>query len=535
MRLFSESQDSKTIFDAVIVGTGLSGGLAAKKLTEAGFRILLLDAGPLLSPAAVDNLSWWTRENRRSAARRQPIQAKHPAYWSSNPQLFVDDFDNPYKSETDFIWIRGRQLGGRSLTWGGVTLRFSDHEFLASQRDGFGPSWPIQHADLDPYYAEVEQLLRVQGTIERLEQLPDGVFSQAPELTETERQFKSIVESNWNQRRVIACRGVPRADPDQAGAHPGWAPKTSLHTAIPAAFATKLATLRPDTVVSHLAFGLHGRSVESVACVDRVTKEKFEVRGRITILCASTIESVRIMLNSQDPQHPGGVGNSSGLLGRYLVDHLAVVVSGSVPDSAQLPRHPSGGANGFCIPRFRNIFESERAFVRGYGIWGGMQRGTGIDSSGDAPWFQVAVLEVLPVENNRIERDPTRTDAWGIPTVKVYMRYGENEHAMKHDAIQRMLEMAEAKKLDVASLQVLKPGQYVHELGGARMGRDSKTSVLSPLNRCWDSPNLFVLDGACFATSGWQNPSLTIMAIASRACDHIADLLKSGTHMEAVS
>ena len=183
MRLFSDPSDHHKLFDAVIVGTGLTGGWAAKELTEAGLEVLLLDAGPLLPPAVVSDVSWWNQKRRQKAALRQPTQSRHPAYWTSNPQLFVDDVENPYRSDTDFVWVRGRQLGGRSLTWGGVTLRFSDHEFLAPERDGFGARWPISYKDLAPYYDKVEGFLGVQGSEDHLAELPDGVFALPPDLT----------------------------------------------------------------------------------------------------------------------------------------------------------------------------------------------------------------------------------------------------------------------------------------------------------------------------------------------------------------
>jgi len=516
MKLFSDPHDHHKLFDAVIVGTGLTGGWAAKELTEAGLEVLLLDAGPLLPPAAAADLSYWTPKRRKeAAATSQPIQSRHPAWWKSNPQLFVDDQENPYRTDTDFVWIRGRQLGGRSLTWGGVALRFSDHEFLAPERDGFGPRWPISYKDLAPYYDKVERFLGVQGSMEGLDQLPDGIFLPPPDLTETERRFKTIVESRWPHRKVIHCRGI--ADDNHRGK---WSPKTSLHGTLPAAFATGRATLRPDSIVSHLIADPDGASIKSVACIDRVTNQAFEVKGRTVILCASTIESVRIMLNSKDRNHPDGVGNSSGLLGRGLVDHMAVTVTGTVPRSEHSPRYPLGGANSFCIPRFRNIYEPSDAFIRGYGIWGGIQREHAGAQQGpkQSPWFLTAVLEVLPHDSNCVCLDPKQVDTWGIPTVRIHMEYQDNEHRMKIDALRAILEMTDSAGLYLIGTHIAAPGRYVHELGGARMGRDRESSVLDPWNRCWDTLNLLVLDGASFPSSGWQDPSLTMMAIAARSC-----------------
>lgn len=492
----------------------------AKEASEAGLRVLVLDAGPLVNAETGADLRPWTRERRTEAVKRQPIQAHHSSYWENNPTLFVDDVDNPYSnaSADQFLWIRGRQVGGRSLTWGGLTLRFSDYELLAAERDGIGPSWPICYRDLAGFYDQVEDFLDVQGARDGIAQLPDGQFRDAPALTQAEEAFRAVIEHTWEGRKVIVGRGVPLAhSASSAGAQ--WAPKANLNNTIKRALATGNATMRPNSVVSHLIVDPRTAAIRGVACIDRETGKSFEVSGRTVVLAASTLESIRIMLNSRCAQHPGGVGNSSGLLGRYLLDHMMVWVAGRLPPN---PAPPSslGAAHSMLIPKFRNVTELSDKFARGYGIWGGMQRAAHASQPSDG-WFMHALLEVLPHQDNRVEIDESKRDAWGIPVPRITMNYGDNELKMREDAVATLNEMRQAAGLSLGSYGCTKPGQYVHEMGGARMGNDPRASVLNPFNQCWDAKNLFVTDGSCFVTSGWQNPSLTMMAIAARASDYL--------------
>ncbi len=515
---------NESTFDAIVIGSGLTGGWAAKELSEAGIRVLVLEAGPARGLEETQNLECWTRERRIGAARRQPVQSRHGTYWHLNPELFVDDLDHPYSTDTDFVWIRGRQVGGRSLMWGGVCFRFSDYEFRASERDGIGVPWPLTYRDLAPFYDKVERFLGVQGSTEGLAQLPDGRFERAPNFTDTELLFKKKVEAAWDDRKVIISRGI--ASPVQSSGQPcrAWPCQSNLNSTLAAALRTGRASIKSDAIVAHLIVDSNTGFIKGVACIDRHRHTGFEVSARLFVLCASTLESVRILLNSQSSQHPAGVGGSSGLLGRFLCDHMALTVGGKIPNSTTMRIFPGGGPNGICIPRFRNLNGRHTDFARGYGVSGAMQRA---EYEGSAIWYLDSVIEVLPGEHNYMQLDNS-VDAWGIRTIKVQLAYSDNECKMRLDAKNSVREMASAAGLDVPYCETTAPGRYVHELGGARMGDNPRTSVLTPFNQCWDATNLFVSDGSCFVTAGWQNPSLTMMAITVRACDFIIGELKRG-------
>jgi choline dehydrogenase-like flavoprotein len=512
--------------DAIIVGSGLTGGWAARQLSEAGYTTIVVEAGPQLTRADLEPPAW-THERTLHAARRQAVQCRHPVYWSSNPRLFVDDIEHPYAAPRPYTWIRGRQVGGRSVLWGGVTLRWSEYELRPLDVDN-APTWPITYADLAPHYDIVEDFLKVQGRRDGLRQLPDGRFEAPPSMTPAEERFKRAVEKGWPERTVIAGRGIPLDRPSTAEWDSQWPPKTNLGTTLHRALATGRTTIRADSIVSHLVMDPGQGRALGVAGIDRRTKERFALFGRVLVLCASTIESIRILLNSRGPGWTRGVGNSSGFLGRGLTDHMVVWASGIVPAAAACADAPPfGGPHGILVPRFRNVEAPSASFAGGYGIWGGLQRrAPGVAAANT--WFLNAILEVLPRDTNVVEIDPALRDAWDIPVPAISFQYSENEARMQRDAQEALMEMACAAGLKVCAGGSTMPGEYVHELGGARMGSDPATSVLTRFNQCWDAPNVFVVDGACFPTAGWQNPALTMMALTVRACAQIARMLGSG-------
>lgn len=517
--LNGEKNRDRTVHDVIVVGAGVTGSWAAKELTEAGLRVCLLDAGPWSAVPAASGEGTWTEQRRRTAAQRQPVQSQHPAFWQNDPTHFVDDFDHPYTVTGDggFNWIRGRQVGGRSLTWGGVTLRLSDFELLAAERDGFGPTWPLSYRELQPFYERVERYHGVQGACDGLQGLPDGAFQAPCELTPLERAFQSAVASHWTDRTAIRCRAIPERD-DAGGA---VSPRTMMCRTLPDAMRTGRLSLRPDSIVVRLITDPRRRDrVLGVECIHRVEYTRFQCLARIVVLCASTIESVRILLNSAGEGHPGGLGNSSGLLGRCFMDHAACWAVGYVPGVAPQREHPLPVTQGLLIPRFRNMSESHPDFIRGYGVWANV--GVAAWGATEAPmWSMCAMLEVLPRESNCVGLDRTVTDQWGVPTASIHLTYSENEMRMLEDAQESIRQTSTVLGWPLAQSGSMVPGTFAHELGGARMGRDPRASVLSPFNQCWDVSNLFVLDGACFTTSAWQNPTLTMMALTVRACEFI--------------
>jgi choline dehydrogenase-like flavoprotein len=542
------------VWDAIVVGSGANGGVAARQLTAAGLRVLVLEAGPPVNEREdygnpITNVSrevW-----RHLVTRRQQVQERHATYWNSNPDFFVDDVDNPYTTPPDkpFRWIRGRVLGGRTLTWDGVTPRMSDFEFKAASRDGIGTDWPFGHADLHPYYSDLCRFFRVHGSKESLPQLPDGDFQAPGTLTPAERVLKERVEGRFKDRKVIISRGMG------AGRSPGSVEPhsrlSSVGTSLQAAAATGLLTIRTDAVVSRILVSPDGTRATSVEFINSDTHRTEEVRGRLIFLCASTIESVRILMNSRSRAHPGGIGASSGVLGHYLMDHIAGNVyfhMPEIPDDGQ--NYDLLGSESIMIPRFQNLEkDSTEDYPRGFGLWGCVQRlpiYRPLWKHREAFGFLCARGEVLPNFDNRVELDPVVRDAWGIPAVHISFEFkDEDVKTLKagKQAAEEMIETAGGKITQFTDLvwtpiidpfvHVLQkdwarapPGLFVHEVGGARMGVSPKTSVLDPFCSAWDVPNVFVTDGACWPSSGWQNPTLTEMAVTARACDHAVASLR---------
>lgn len=505
------------VYDAVIVGSGATGGWAAKDLTESGLRVALLEAGPLL-------LDRGAREAPPRDPARQTTQEHCFAFDESTAQLFVDDVDNPYSHppDTPFYWIRSRQAGGRTLLWDRLCLRMSDHELKAASRDGIGMDWPISYADLAPHYDRVERFLGVCGTPEGLAQLPDGDFAEPLPASAGERQFKAVVEGRWPTRTVTSQR-IAKAPPEAT---------------LRAAMRTGRLSLFVDSIATRVIVEPGERRARGVAYVDAVSGAEREVEGRIVVLCASTIESTRLLLNSATDEHPDGLGNSSGLLGRYLMDHTYNIgIDGVAP--AQPRSEPDPMSDGYYIPSFRDVTESSDGFARGYGIslqiappqGGRLSRLRGA-RKGLGGWFWMRAFgEVLPNPDNRVTIDPTNVDAWGIPTVHIECRYGENEKTMAADQMRSLLEIADAANLNPREThsELSPPGLSIHEMGTARMGSDPESSVLDPFNRSWDVPNLYVPDASCFVSGGYQNPTLTMMAITARACDNIVAELANGS------
>ncbi|MBC3838515.1 GMC family oxidoreductase [Klebsiella pneumoniae] len=551
----------KECYDAIVVGSGVAGSIAVKELTEKGMNVILLEAGPFLgekdfpvTPGNNEKIKKIDAFARfKIALTGQPLQAR-AAYMSNEYRhLFVNDWQNPYTTPKGqyFLWIRGRQLGGRLHTYGRVLQRMSDYDFKAASYDGYGQDWPISYEELAPWYTHIEVFLGVYGTEENIPNLPDGKYIQAPILTKPEKVFKSKVESIWPERKVISWRfSTPNLKRIPVG--------------VQAAIDTGRLELRTDAIAKQIDVDPVSGKAIGVTFVDRLTKQEHSVRGGMVMLCASAIESVRLLLNSRSSRHPEGIGNSTGLLGRYFLEQTPSLIAGSVPDSKgweydkTIIQDPfCRPAGGIVIPRFQNLGQdSQKNYLRGFAFQGVIGRGY-VPPESPAQFGLMGFGEMLPRAENRITLNLRKKDAWGIPAPHIDCSFGANDLLVMKEQLRAIKEMVSVcnYNIDFAGTALgledgrnampnetllmktifrlsfkksVGLGAAIHESGGARMGNDPENSVLNNYNQCWDANNIFVTDGACFVTSGTVGPTLTMMAITARACDYAATQYKKG-------
>jgi len=563
---------TQKIYDAIVIGSGASGGMAAKQLTERGLEVLVLEAGPPVNPDRDFNHHTWPYEVMYRGfgppGWKQKEQWMQDTAGDFSRHFYVKDTENPYTTDPGkpFLWVRARIVGGKTLHWGRLSWRFSDLDFKAASHDGFDVDWPISYAEMAPYYDQAEEFIGVSGNQDGLWYLPDGRFMPPMALTCGEQMLRKGAEKTGRvgvAMRVAMVTGEPKPHmrPQRAKCHycghcgqgcDVGAMFNSVVSTLPVAAATGRMKLRPNSIVRHIIVDPDTGKAKGVAFVDRVTYQEQEVFGKAIIVAASTLESTRILLNSKSRQHPQGLGNSSGVLGHYLVDHFGGIgASGYFHILAgRDPVNEDGKAAGIFIPRFRNLDQKTKhpRFLRGYGFECGAGAGMYPGMAKGLPGFgsefkrQVRRYYTAPVGmttraamlsrfENYAEIDPDGVvDAWGIPVLKIHIQHSDNEREMAKDAAETSEEILRAAGAEVVSTggQMTAPGRIIHELGTARMGNDPKKSVLNKFNQVHEVKNVFVTDGAAFINSANQNPTLTILALTMRACDYLADELKRG-------
>ncbi|GAB1308938.1 GMC family oxidoreductase [Urechidicola sp. KH5] len=559
-----------TLYDAIVIGSGISGGWAAKELCENGLKTLVLERGRMVKhiedyPTA--NMDPWDFDNRGANTPQEKKAQRKQArsgYVTQAPtkHWFVNDDEHPYTETKRFDWIRGYHVGGRSITWGRQALRLSDLDFEANKKEGIGVDWPIRYKDLAPWYDKVESFIGVSAETLGLPQLPDGVFSPPIPLNCVEEDFRSKLKENYSNRYLTIGRFAHlTGDKKHEGRSncqfrnrcmrgcPFGGYFSSNSSTLPAAERTGNMVLRPNSVVLKIKYNDTTKLAEGVEVVDAITKEKTFYKAKIIFCCASAIGSARILLNSTSERFPNGLGNDSGELGHNLMDHhFRVGASAVVPgfeDKYYKGRNPAS----FHIPRFKNLNsgKQEKSYKRGYGFQGSAsrvnwRRAVAEMSYGDSlkkdllkpGHWRIGIGgfgECLPYHENMMTIDQNKTNEWGEPIVDFNCEFKENELAMRKDMQQEAIDMLmKAGYEDVQGYdEPCFPGTAIHEMGTARMGRDPRTSVLGKYNEVHSVKNVFVTDGACMASSAYQNPSLTYMALSARAANYAASELEKGS------
>lgn len=560
-------------FDAIVVGSGMSGGWSAKELTERGLKVLVLERGPEIIPERdyTDRIPPWERPNLDRISQEE-IEEHYPKQYGgvayaikeTTKHFWVKDSEHPYEEAegTSYDWLRGYHTGGRSIMWSRQAYRLGPQDFEANEQENVGVDWPIRYDDIAPWYDHVERFAGISGSVEGLPQLPDGVFQPAFALTCGEEDFKARVEASFPGRSVIPARvaHITAATDEQKElgrsncrvrdrCEHGCVYRayfSSLNATLPAAERTGNLTMVHNAIVQSIDYDPGTARVTGVRVIDAETRERRTYTGRVVFLNASTIASAMILLQSTSEGFPGGLANRSDQIGRNLMDHVSGVgVSGFMSgheDKTTFGRRPGG----IYIPRYANITEHDKPYRRGFGFQGsvrpvngpsgqtpGIGRAFKESHRAPGPWRVglEAFGEQLPDPNNRVTLHPSARDQWGNPLAVFKVTYGDNERVMlqeaRKDAI-AMLEAAGCTDIRAAGLELTKPGNRIHEMGGARMGRDPATSVLNGWCQAHDIENLFVTDGSFMASAACQNPSLTYMAFSARAANYAADLMAEG-------
>ena len=554
-------------YDAIVVGSGISGGWAAKELTERGLKVLMLERGRNIEHITdyvnAEKEAWDYPHRGRATVEMKdnyPVLKRDYPLNEQTYGMWANEQENPYDEAKRFDWFRAYQLGGRSLLWGRQSYRFSDIDFNANAKEGVAVDWPIRYADIAPWYDHVERFAGISGSVEGLEQLPDGQFLPPIPLNIVEKDVAARIQKAFGGKRHLInsrCANITEPKPEQNRVNCQYRNKCWLgcpyggyfstqSATLPVAMATGNLTVRPFSIVRQVIYDKDTKRAKGVEIIDAETNQTYEYTAKVIFLNASTFNSTWVLMNSANDVWEGGLGSSSGELGHNVMDHhFRVGAEGTVEgyeDKYYFGRRPAG----FYVPRFRNIGDDSRDYLRGFGYQGsasrqGWQRdvaelniGTDLKAAlstpGDWTIGMTGFGEMLPYHDNTIALDRTKTDKWGNPVLTISVDLRDNEMKMRQDMTQDAVEIFEAAGVkDVKPVvKDYAPGMGIHEMGTARMGRDAKTSVLNMHNQVWDAPNVYVTDGSCMTSSACVNPSLTYMALTARAAEHAVNALKSG-------
>jgi choline dehydrogenase-like flavoprotein len=557
MNLNGKAKEENT-YDAIVVGSGISGGWAAKELCEKGLKVLMLERGKPVehpnfptatkNPWEIDYRGRLTEQDKQTSF----VQARHYSFRGDNKHFYINDLENPYREKKRFDWIRGDVVGGRSLLWARMSWRWSDLDFEANKKDGHGVDWPIRYQELAPWYDYVESFIGVTGNTDGIPHLPDGKFQPPMEMNCVEKDFKSKLKEKFSDRHLIIGRSANLTQPVKGRGQcqyrnlchrgcPYGAYFSTNASTLPAAFETGNLTLRPNSLVNKVLYDDKKGKATGVEIIDTETNQVIEYYSKIIFLNAATLGTTFILLNSMSARFPNGLGNGSDQVGRNLMDHHKGAGANATVEGFEDSYYSGRRPTGVYLPRFRNISEIRKDYIRGFGLQGGAGRSgwdrsdafgaslkTEVQSPG--PWHIGfgGFGECLPYAENRVTLTNELKDKWGRPTLNADCEFKENEKAMQQDMANSAAEM-----LDAAGYKNVKPyvntsfpGNANHEMGTARMGRDPKTSVLNSFNQMHEVPNIFITDGSAMTSSACVNPSLTYMALTARACDYAVKELK---------
>ena len=556
---FVKSNNNKqNTYDVIVVGSGISGGWAAKELCEQGLKVLMLERGdnivhPNYPTATKDPWEFPHHLHLSEEDKKQQfVQSRHWSFKEDNKHFYINDQENKYEETKRFDWIRGNIVGGRSVLWSRACYRWSDLDFEANLKEGVAIDWPIRYKDIAPWYDYVESFIGVSGNADGIPQLPDGNFQPPFEMNAVEKYFKGKIETSYADRKVIMGRTANLTKPVKGRGQcqardlchrgcPFGAYFSTNASTMPAAYATGNLTVRPHSLVNKILYDDQKKRATGVEIIDTKTNEVEEFYARLIFLNASTVATAAILLNSTSSRFSNGLGNGSDLVGRNLMDHHKGLSASASVDGFEDMYYYGRRPSSIYIPRFKNVKEKDPAFLRGYHFGGSASRGqqqnanvigAALKESMTEPggWRMglYAFGECLPYADNRITLNQDKKDKWGRPVININCEFKDNEKAMHENmgiTAKEMLEAAGFKDIHISN-NISFPGNANHEMGVARMGNDPQTSVLNSFNQMHEVPNVYITDGSCMTSGSCVNPSLTYMALTARACDYAVKELK---------